>query len=115
MMSKPLTCADLAEALGCFWNAALEAERFCNATPVGAIVQGVAAVAERLREIDAASRDAPPVAAPASPSAAAPPRAQKPALAANSGDTCRACGNFSLVRTGTCLTCQVCGETSGCS
>ena len=40
------------------------------------------------------------------------PEAPKPQL---SGDACRRCGNFSLVRTGTCMTCQECGETSGCS
>ncbi len=31
------------------------------------------------------------------------------------GDACRACGNFTLVRNGTCLKCDTCGETSGCS
>lgn len=32
-----------------------------------------------------------------------------------SGDACARCGNFTLKRAGTCLTCQTCGETSGCS
>lgn len=32
-----------------------------------------------------------------------------------SGDACMNCGNFSLVRSGTCMTCQACGETTGCS
>ncbi len=31
------------------------------------------------------------------------------------GDACGACGNFTLVRNGTCLKCVTCGETSGCS
>ena len=31
------------------------------------------------------------------------------------GDACRECGNFTLVRNGTCLKCDICGETSGCS
>ena len=31
-----------------------------------------------------------------------------------SGEACSTCGNFSLVRSGTCLTCQVCGTTTGC-
>jgi ribonucleoside-diphosphate reductase alpha chain len=31
------------------------------------------------------------------------------------GDACAECGNFSLVRNGTCLKCNTCGTTSGCS
>ncbi|MSO92963.1 MAG: vitamin B12-dependent ribonucleotide reductase [Rhodospirillales bacterium] len=31
------------------------------------------------------------------------------------GDSCGQCGNFTLVRNGTCLKCQTCGSTSGCS
>ncbi|MCX7798744.1 MAG: vitamin B12-dependent ribonucleotide reductase [Fimbriimonadales bacterium] len=31
------------------------------------------------------------------------------------GDPCRNCGQFTLVRNGTCLKCDSCGETSGCS
>ncbi|MEJ5170153.1 MAG: hypothetical protein WHU10_04120 [Fimbriimonadales bacterium] len=31
------------------------------------------------------------------------------------GDPCRNCGQFTLVRNGTCLKCDTCGETSGCS
>jgi hypothetical protein len=40
------------------------------------------------------------------------PQAQvrSPAL---SGDMCHSCGNFAMVRTGTCLTCQACGDASG--
>ena len=30
-----------------------------------------------------------------------------------SGDCCQDCGSFAMVRTGTCLTCQVCGSSSG--
>jgi ribonucleoside-diphosphate reductase alpha chain len=32
-----------------------------------------------------------------------------------SGDACPSCGNFTLVRNGTCLKCNTCGETTGCS
>ncbi|MBT5654512.1 MAG: vitamin B12-dependent ribonucleotide reductase, partial [Alphaproteobacteria bacterium] len=32
-----------------------------------------------------------------------------------SGDACNECGNFTLVRNGTCLKCETCGSTSGCS
>jgi ribonucleoside-diphosphate reductase alpha chain len=31
------------------------------------------------------------------------------------GDSCGTCGNFTLVRNGTCLKCVTCGSTSGCS
>ncbi len=31
------------------------------------------------------------------------------------GDACQECGNFTLVRNGTCLKCDTCGSTSGCS
>lgn len=31
------------------------------------------------------------------------------------GDMCPSCGNFTLVRNGTCLKCMTCGDTSGCS
>ena len=31
------------------------------------------------------------------------------------GEACGECGNFTLVRNGTCLNCDTCGSTSGCS
>ena len=31
------------------------------------------------------------------------------------GDSCGACGNFTLVRNGTCMKCTTCGSTSRCS
>jgi ribonucleoside-diphosphate reductase alpha chain len=31
------------------------------------------------------------------------------------GDSCRECGNYTLVRNGTCMKCNTCGGTSGCS
>lgn len=31
------------------------------------------------------------------------------------GDSCDECGNFTMVRNGTCLKCDTCGSTSGCS
>jgi len=31
------------------------------------------------------------------------------------GDACGTCGNFTLVRNGTCLKCNTCGSTTGCS
>ena len=31
------------------------------------------------------------------------------------GENCNECGNFTLVRNGTCLKCNTCGSTTGCS
>ncbi len=31
------------------------------------------------------------------------------------GEACGECGNFTLVRNGTCMKCDTCGGTSGCS
>jgi ribonucleoside-diphosphate reductase alpha chain len=31
------------------------------------------------------------------------------------GDPCPACGNFSMIRNGTCMKCDTCGGTTGCS
>jgi len=31
------------------------------------------------------------------------------------GEACEECGNFTLVRNGTCMKCNTCGGTSGCS
>jgi len=31
------------------------------------------------------------------------------------GDPCSACGHMTLVRNGTCLKCDTCGTTTGCS
>jgi ribonucleoside-diphosphate reductase alpha chain len=50
--------------------------------------------------------------------AAQPTRAARAAearLKGFEGDSCGACGNFTLVRNGTCMKCNTCGSTSGCS
>jgi ribonucleoside-diphosphate reductase alpha chain len=31
------------------------------------------------------------------------------------GEACTECGNFTLVRNGTCMKCDTCGSTTGCS
>jgi ribonucleoside-diphosphate reductase alpha chain len=41
--------------------------------------------------------------------------ARKARLQGFEGDACGDCGNFTLVRNGTCLKCNTCGATSGCS
>jgi ribonucleoside-diphosphate reductase alpha chain len=42
------------------------------------------------------------------------PRA-KAKLQGYEGDPCSDCGNYTLVRNGTCMKCNTCGGTSGCS
>ncbi len=40
---------------------------------------------------------------------------QRARLQGYEGDPCGDCGNFTLVRNGTCMKCNTCGGTSGCS
>jgi ribonucleoside-diphosphate reductase alpha chain len=42
-------------------------------------------------------------------------RAREAKMKGFEGDACHACGNFTLVRNGTCLKCVTCGSSSGCS
>ena len=55
---------------------------------------------------------------PFSASAAQPTQSERRAEAIMKGyvgDSCGECGNFTLVRNGTCLKCNTCGSTTGCS
>ncbi|WP_421724124.1 vitamin B12-dependent ribonucleotide reductase [Bauldia sp.] len=61
-----------------------------------------------------------PAVAPAAESGAdakalAAERAAAARLRGYEGDACSECGNFTLVRNGTCLKCDTCGATTGCS
>jgi len=42
-------------------------------------------------------------------------KAREAKLKGYEGDPCRECGQFTMVRNGTCLKCDACGTTSGCS
>ncbi|MEO1088813.1 MAG: hypothetical protein AAFY88_31670, partial [Acidobacteriota bacterium] len=42
-------------------------------------------------------------------------RQRRARLQGYEGDSCPECGNFTLVRNGTCLKCDTCGGTTGCS
>ena len=42
-------------------------------------------------------------------------RRQKAVMQGYTGDMCSECANFTMVRNGTCLKCDTCGATSGCS
>jgi ribonucleoside-diphosphate reductase alpha chain len=48
-------------------------------------------------------------------SSSAVERAAEARVKGYEGESCRECGNFTLVRNGTCLKCDTCGGTSGCS
>lgn len=58
-MYRPLTALDLADALSCFWNAAIGAahERQEGFDTANIMVSGFSAVEQRLREIDSATPD----------------------------------------------------------
>ena len=56
---------------------------------------------------------APPVAGAATSERVA--QAHLARLKGYEGDPCPSCGNFTLVRSGTCLKCDTCGSTIGCS
>jgi len=56
--------------------------------------------------------------AAATTAAAAPSKAERRAEAkakGYEGEMCGECGHFSLVRNGTCMKCDTCGSTTGCS
>lgn len=42
-------------------------------------------------------------------------RREQSAAQGFTGDECNECGNFTMVRNGTCLKCNTCGATTGCS
>lgn len=52
---------------------------------------------------------------PASIAATKAGRALESRAKGYTGDVCRDCSNFTMVRNGTCLKCDTCGATSGCS
>jgi ribonucleoside-diphosphate reductase alpha chain len=54
-------------------------------------------------------------AAPVAAKPAEPDRATIARMKGYQGDSCGECGNFTLVRNGTCLKCDTCGSTTGCS
>jgi ribonucleoside-diphosphate reductase alpha chain len=58
------------------------------------------------------------VEAKAKPAQSEPSKAQQAVIArmkGYEGESCGECGNFTMVRNGTCLKCDTCGGTSGCS
>jgi ribonucleoside-diphosphate reductase alpha chain len=95
----------------------------------GSLTARVVKLAEELNEEPSAfRRDLTPEAARGEPEAEpeigeadalpAPPSTQRRAQAlaqGYTGNSCAECGNFTMVRNGTCEKCDTCGATSGCS
>ncbi len=82
--------------------------------------EAVPAAKARAAEAAPAKAEAAPAYKPAGThaKAAGPSKAERSAaarLAGYEGDACPECGNFTLVRNGTCLKCDTCGGTTGCS
>jgi len=91
-----------------------------GASAAAGISAGATALAEHVAT--AFRRDADPAPEPvATPQPAETPKAsavEQVTLArmkGYEGESCSECGNFTMVRNGTCLKCDTCGSTSGCS
>jgi ribonucleoside-diphosphate reductase alpha chain len=78
-----------------------------NSNPVGEMVSAIgASMISRTQTTLNKAADARQVAAK---------RAAEARMKGFEGDACGGCGNFTLVRNGTCMKCNTCGSTSGCS
>ncbi|MCP5071084.1 MAG: vitamin B12-dependent ribonucleotide reductase [bacterium] len=64
---------------------------------------------------DSVVKESGPVVAKAKRMARPMSRAEAARLQGFTGDACGDCGSFTMVRNGTCLKCDTCGATSGCS
>ncbi|MBV9062806.1 MAG: vitamin B12-dependent ribonucleotide reductase, partial [Alphaproteobacteria bacterium] len=75
---------------------AIRGEVLKAANPVGEMVTSISANLTSTREVQLK-------------------RAAEARMKGYEGDACGSCGNFTLVRNGTCMKCNTCGSTSGCS
>jgi ribonucleoside-diphosphate reductase alpha chain len=81
-----------------------------------ALKPGVAALAEDSAEEEAfEAGDAGNHSANKSQNAAVHAKRKEAQMKGYVGEACSECGNFTLVRNGTCLKCDTCGSTTGCS
>jgi len=78
----------------------------------GGYVQGATALKGEFAEPAALAFGA---AAPAHPADPAAEKRAEARLKGYVGEACPECGNFTMVRNGTCLKCDTCGGTTGCS
>jgi ribonucleoside-diphosphate reductase alpha chain len=73
----------------------------------------VETVVETSVVIEAVEEAAP--AAKAKPLSTVADRREQAKMRGYTGNSCSECGNFTMVRNGTCEKCETCGSTSGCS
>ncbi|WP_417767838.1 vitamin B12-dependent ribonucleotide reductase [Stappia sp.] len=67
------------------------------------------------RDVDAAPETEVAVGTAAPAKASQAQQIAKARMQGYEGESCMECGNFTMVRNGTCLKCDTCGSTSGCS
>jgi len=77
--------------------------------------EAVATAAMVLHESEAANLQGNISAAAATPNSTPEAQVRAARMKGYEGDPCGECGNFTLLRNGTCLKCDTCGGTSGCS
>jgi ribonucleoside-diphosphate reductase alpha chain len=79
-------------------------------------VQGATALKGDPRDEPGGREPAPLTMGAAAPVAeGAPDRRAEARMKGYTGEACPECGNFTMVRNGTCLKCDTCGSTTGCS
>ena len=76
---------------------------------------GVSTIAVGTALADEAANFQPAPASAAAAVALAPDARTKARMQGYEGDPCGECGNYTLVRNGTCMKCNTCGATTGCS
>ncbi|MBC2859634.1 vitamin B12-dependent ribonucleotide reductase [Stappia sp. 28M-7] len=79
------------------------------------IAQTTAVAAAFARGSEAAARVEISTTAPAQQAPSAAERIAQARMKGYEGESCPECANFTMVRNGTCLKCDTCGSTSGCS
>ncbi|WID97183.1 vitamin B12-dependent ribonucleotide reductase [Bosea vestrisii] len=94
--------------------AANDAVARSTSSVMGLATAGATALKEELEEFGEAEMSKLGFAAPAAQPTASERRAEA-IMKGYVGDSCGECGNFTLVRNGTCLKCNTCGSTTGCS
>jgi len=90
----------------------LRPEELASATTVGTIEAPVASLTPPTAPETSVAWVSNPT---SSPKSQAQVMVQKAKELGYTGDSCSECGNMTLVRNGTCLKCNTCGATSGCS
>jgi ribonucleoside-diphosphate reductase alpha chain len=91
---------------------AAEGQGKAGASPAGGYVQGATALKGELAEPAAVAFGA---AAPAHGAETVAEKRAEARMKGYVGEACPECGNFTMVRNGTCLKCDTCGATTGCS